>query len=279
MMDATNALPWATLLALGAVHGINPGMGWLFAAALGLQEGRARAVWRALPALALGHAVAIAAVLAIAAFVGVAVPVEVLRWIVAATLLAVGVTKLLRQRHPRYGGMRVTWRQLAVWSFLMASAHGAGLMVMPIMLRSEHAALADHTIGAASMEASSGERSRNAHQHGRSEEGAAPPVSVTAAPADDAPANAPPATTARATGSAGHEAHMAGILTDISHAQIAGAMATAVHTAGYLLVTGILAWLVFARLGVRILRTAWINLDLLWALALIATAVATPFLG
>jgi hypothetical protein len=72
---------------------------------------------------------------------------------------------------------------------------------------------------------------------------------------------------------------MAGILTDISHAQIAGAMATAVHTAGYLLVTGILAWLVFARLGVRILRTAWINLDLLWALALIATAVATPFLG
>jgi hypothetical protein len=298
MMDATNALPLATLLALGAVHGINPGMGWLFAAALGLQEGRARAVWRALPALALGHAVAIAAVLALAAFVGVAVPVEVLRWIVAATLLAVGVTKLLRQRHPRYGGMRVSWRQLAVWSFLMASAHGAGLMVMPIMLMAEHAALADHTIGAANVETSSDGRSRNAHQHGRSQAGAAPRVSLTAAPVDDAPADAapatdapatavaatavpaidPPAATARATGSAGHEAHMAGILTDISHAQIAGAIATAVHTAGYLLVTGILAWLVFARLGVRILRTAWINLDLLWALALIATAVATPFL-
>jgi len=273
MMDATNALPLATLLALGAVHGINPGMGWLLAAALGLQEGRARAVWRALPALALGHAVAIAAVLALAAFVGVAVPVEVLRWIVAATLLAVGVTKLLRQRHPRYGGMRVSWRQLAVWSFLMASAHGAGLMVMPIMLMAEHAALADHTIGAANVETSSDGRSRNAHQHGRSQAGAVPRVSVTAVPADDALA-----ATARATGSAGHEAHMAGILTDISHAQIAGAIATAVHTAGYLLVTGILAWLVFARLGVRILRTAWINLDLLWALALIATAVATPFL-
>ena len=271
MTEATNALPWATLLALGAVHGINPGMGWLFAAALGLQEGRARAVWRALPALALGHAVAIAAVLVIAAFVGVVMPVEVLRWIVAATLLAVGVTKLLRHRHPRYGGMRVTWRQLAVWSFLMASAHGAGLMVMPIMLTSHHEALAHDRIRAGDGATSSDERSRNTHEHGRSGPGATTPVSATASGA--------PATTDRASGSAGHEAHMAGILTDISHRQIAGAMATAVHTAGYLIVTGILAWLVFAKLGVRILRTAWINLDLLWALALIATAVATPFLG
>jgi hypothetical protein len=242
-MDTAAALPWLTLLLLGAVHGVNPGMGWLFAAALGLQEGKALAVWRALPALAIGHALAIAAVLVLAAFVGVVIPVETLRWVVAVTLLVFGITKLLRQRHPRYGGMRVTGRQMAVWSFLMASAHGAGLMVVPLMLAQD------------STEASTIISS--------SDEG----LSKQPGPAGAAP-----------TGH-DHGEHLAGLVTEVSQAQIAGAVATAVHTAGYLFVTALLAWLVFARFGVRILRSTWINLDLLWAIALIATALATPFLG
>src|SRR5690606_35320789 len=71
------------LVALGAIHGINPAMGWLFAVALGLQERSARAVWRALPPLALGHAVAIAVMLALAIAIGAVIPSHVLRTVVA----------------------------------------------------------------------------------------------------------------------------------------------------------------------------------------------------
>jgi hypothetical protein len=121
------------LVALGAVHGLNPGMGWLFAVALGLQEQSRRALWRALPPLALGHAGAIAIALAGAAILGQALPLATLRWLVAAVLVSLGVFRLVRHSHPR-GGFRVTGRELAVWSLLMATAHGAGLMVLPLVL-------------------------------------------------------------------------------------------------------------------------------------------------
>ena len=75
------------LLALGAVHGLNPGMGWLFAVALGLQERDRRALWRALPPLALGHAAAIAIAVGGAAALGLVLPAEQLRWLVAAMLV------------------------------------------------------------------------------------------------------------------------------------------------------------------------------------------------
>jgi len=120
---AASALP---LLALGALHGINPGMGWLFAVALGLQEKRGLAVWRALLPLAWGHAFAIIAALALAFTLGEVIPSHVLRWSVAIALTGFGLYRLRRHRHPRYGGMRVGRRELAVWSFLVASAHGAG---------------------------------------------------------------------------------------------------------------------------------------------------------
>lgn len=215
-----HALPWAALLLLGAVHGINPGMGWLFAVARGLQERRSSAVWQTLPPLALGHAVAVCVVVTAAAVVGLVVPGEALRWFVAAVLLVFGLYRLARARHPRYGGMQVGFKDLTIWSFFMATAHGAGLMVLPLVM------------------------------HGG-------PAPLWAADA------------------ARHGAHAA-LVSGASGGN--GLLAALVHTAGYLLVTGVVAAVVYRKLGLRLLRTAWINLDVLWAGALIVTAIATPLL-
>jgi hypothetical protein len=213
------------MVVLGALHGVNPAMGWLFAVGLGLQERRRGAVWRALPPLAVGHAVAVAAAVALALALGELIPQTPLRWGVAITLGAFGVYRLFRHAHPRYGGMRVTARQLATWSFLMATAHGAGLMVVPFAGRA--AAGAGHYHGA----------HHGAH-HG-----------------DAVAAGAP--------------------LAGLGGESLAGLWMTLAHTAGYLVVAGLLAALVYERLGVRVLRAAWINLDLVWSVALLATAVAT----
>ncbi|HSM17629.1 MAG TPA: hypothetical protein VK845_11620 [Gemmatimonadales bacterium] len=132
---ATESISWAVIIALGVWHGINPGMGWLFAVALGMQEGSGRAVWRALPPLALGHALAIAGAVGVALALGSIVSVDALQWGVAAVLVVFGLDRLRRSRHPRYGGMRMQNGELVVWSALMASAHGAGLMVIPFVVR------------------------------------------------------------------------------------------------------------------------------------------------
>jgi hypothetical protein len=212
--------PWVALALLGAIHGLNPGMGWLFAVALGLQERDRHAVWRALLPMAAGHAAAIGSAVAVATVIGLAFPAGVLRWGVAATLLIFGVRRLVRHRHPRWAAMRVSRRDLALWSFLMASAHGAGLMALPLVLR----ATAD-------------------------------------------------------AGHAGH--HLAPMGMAIAAASMVpdgmdvGLLATLFHTASYLAVTGLLAVAVYERLGLRVLRTAWINLDLVLGVALIGTSVLT----
>lgn len=212
-MTATTLWPWAALLLLGAGHGINPGMGWLFAVALGLQEERRQAVWRALVPLALGHALAIGAVVALASALGVVLPPRFLRWVVAAALLGLGIYHLVRHRHLRWGGMRVGARDLTIWSFLMASAHGAGLMALPLVL------------------------------------------DVTA-----------------------HAHHGAVLRAGLSEAHSVGLLASGVHAFGYLAVTGLVAIVVYEKVGLRLLRTAWINLDLLWAGVLVVAAVLTPLL-
>jgi hypothetical protein len=130
---------WSTLFLLGAYHGINPGMGWLFAVARGMQEHRARAVAWSLPPIALGHALAIGVVVLIAQVAQAALPMPYIRAGVAATLVGLGAYKLIRSRHFRWGGMQVGFRDLTIWSFLMASAHGAGLMVLPVVLAGPHA--------------------------------------------------------------------------------------------------------------------------------------------
>jgi hypothetical protein len=204
------AFPFDSILVLGAVHGVNPAMGWLFAVSLGLQAQSGRAVWRALGPLALGHALAVVAALAVAAALGFVVPIAWLRWIAAGLLLVFGIRHLVRHGHAgsRRGGMNVGARDLTIWSFIVSSAHGAGLMVLPFVL------------GAA--------------------------------------------------GSAHSGAHGA-------HAAI-GLSAAALHTASYLLAAGVIAWVVYRRLGLRLLRTAWINVNAIWAVALIVTAVVTPLM-
>jgi hypothetical protein len=125
----------AVLVMLGAFHGINPGMGWLFAVALGMQEGRRTAVWRALLPLGVGHALAVAAAVVMALLAGAVIPIRYLRWPVAVVLVALGVSRLIRHRHSSWVGMRVGAGGLTLWSFLMASVHGAGLMVTPVFLK------------------------------------------------------------------------------------------------------------------------------------------------
>jgi hypothetical protein len=128
-------------------------------------------------------------------------------------LVALGVYRLIRSRHLVYGGMQVNNRELATWSFLMATAHGAGLMVLPLVL-----------------------------------------------------GNFPPPAPMH---------HVAAAMLGAGELEGSGISAALVHTAGYLLMTGSIAVIVYEKLGLRFLRTAWVNLDLLWAVALVATGLAT----
>lgn len=150
-MSIDSVSSWATLIGLGAFHGINPGMGWLFAVALGMQEGHRGAVLRALLPLGAGHALAVAGAVGAALAIGSVIPLGWLRWPIAALLVSLGVLRFVRHRHPRWGGMRVGMGGLAAWSFLMASAHGAGLMVVPVFLAmpvsAEHAHHMHHVAG------------------------------------------------------------------------------------------------------------------------------------
>ena len=203
---------WLMLL-LGAYHGINPGMGWLFAVALGMQEQKGSAVAKALVPIALGHALSIGIVVLAATFLGMALPTEAIRYPVAALLFGLGIFSLVRHHHPRWVRMQVGFRDLMLWSFLMASAHGAGLMLLPVLLGSRTVEAADHLAG---------------HHH----------TSAAASP-------------------------------------IAAMLATAVHTIGYFAVTGLIAWVVYSKLGLAVLRKAWLNLNLVWAAALVVTSVVT----
>lgn len=151
--------------------------------------------------------------MALASALGVVLPPRPLRWLIAAALLGLGIFHLVRHRHVRWGGMRVGARDLTIWSFLMASAHGAGLMALPLVL-----------------------------------------------------------------GVTGHAHHGA-----VLHAGLAGApssalLASGVHALGYLAVTGVVAIVVYEKVGLRLLRTAWINVDLVWAGGLVVAAVLTPLL-
>lgn len=202
------------LLALGAYHGLNPGMGWLFAVARGMQEQKSATVARSLAPIALGHALAVGGAVTITLLLGVSLPLALVRNIVAALLIGLGAFFLVKHWHPRWVRMQVGFGDLTLWSFLMATAHGAGLMVVPVLLRGGTA------------QAYGGRAASHDHAY------------VTASP-------------------------------------LAGLFATAVHTAGYLAVTGLVAWIVYRKVGLAVLRKAWFNVDLLWAVALVATGVVT----
>ncbi len=129
------AWPWLTIAGLGLFHGLNPAMGWLFAVALGLHRHSRRAVLLALPPMAAGHALSILLVAASAVAMGMVVNTAVVR------LISGGILLLWAGYHWRYGhrhrvrvGMTVGAAGLVLWSFLMATAHGAGLMLVPALL-------------------------------------------------------------------------------------------------------------------------------------------------
>jgi hypothetical protein len=126
--------PWLTLVCLGAWHGLNPAMGWLFAVALGLQQRSRGAVFRALIPIALGHALAIGLVVFVVFVLHSAVPLGWLQVGGAVVLLGLGAWRLWRGRHPTWVGMRVGFWDLTSWSWIMASAHGAGVMLVPVLL-------------------------------------------------------------------------------------------------------------------------------------------------
>ena len=126
-----------TLALLGAYHGVNPAMGWLFAVGLGMQDRSRRSVLRALPPIAAGHECAIAVVVAVVAILGAVTDPEPLHVGAAAALIGFGVFRFAKPRvHPRWTTMRVSRKELTWWSFLMSSAHGAGMMVAPVLLGS-----------------------------------------------------------------------------------------------------------------------------------------------
>ncbi len=139
--------PWLALALLGAYHGLNPAMGWLFAVSLGLQEQRRRAVLQALPPIALGHAVSILLAVLAVGVAQIVVPFDALRYACAGVLILFGLYKLVWRKHPRWVGMRVGFRDLVAWSFLMSSAHGAGLMLVPVLLGLLEATQATHDQG------------------------------------------------------------------------------------------------------------------------------------
>lgn len=220
-MSWDDAWPWLSLALLGAYHGINPAMGWLFAVSQGMQNGSRRAVLRSLGPIALGHEASIVLVAGVVIFFEEVVSPAALHVGAAAVLFAFGIFRFLKPRaHWRWTTMRVSGRELTLWSFLMSTAHGAGVMVAPVL------------IGAGSAEAAAAD----INAHDKADAGIATSASL---PAD--------------------------------------ALGIMLHVGAMLLVMGVIAVIVYEKVGVDILRKAWVNTDRVWAAAFILAAAATLF--
>ncbi len=199
---------WWAVIASGIYHGINPGMGWPLAVSAALMERDYGNLYKALAALALGHLLAMSAILF--PFSALLVLVQWQREIqigAAVLVIALGIYLLINRRHPRFLA-RVPPSRLALWSFLAAMAHGAGLMLVPIYL------------GICNL----------------------------------------------AQQEAGHQAAYA----LMGNSAISAALVALTHTAAMMLSGGALAVGVYHWLGLKFLSKGWFNLDLVWALSLIA---------
>jgi hypothetical protein len=196
-------------------------MGWLFALALGLQKGSAWAIPRALVFVTIGHAASLLVVAAFLLLAGSFVPLDWVRLFSGGVLLLFGAYKLVwYYRHPRWVGMQVSPRDLVAWSFLMATSHGAGLMLAPIILNLQ-GGHASNTL-------------EDLSQHSD--------------------------------------------VLDLSDTSAAWAIGLGVHTAAMLLVMLPIALVVYEKIGLAFLRRGWINLDLLWAFALLAAGLVSILL-
>ncbi len=202
-MSAGDVWPWLVLIGLGAFHGLNPAMGWLFAVALGLYRRSRKVVLVSLVPIALGHAAAVAVVVYAAIALGRTIDEDAFRIFAGLVLVAWGVYHLsYGHRHRVRIGLTTGLLGLAAWSFVMATVHGAGMMLVPVLMplvqAGEHAG---HMPGTASL----------------------------------------------------------GV----------AALAVLVHSLAMLVTTGAVALAVYEWVGLDFLRRGWINLDLIWAGALI----------
>jgi hypothetical protein len=205
---------WLTLAGLGAYHGVNPAMGWLFAVSRGLQERSRRAVWRSLLPIAIGHELSIALVALIVVVLAVAIDPATLRIAAAVILVGFGLFRFAKPRaHFRWTTMRVSDRELTLWSFLMSTAHGAGLMVAPVLIGLQGHVGTDH-----------------------------------------------------------HQADLAMIGSLSLPASAAG---ITMHVGTMLVVMAAVAVVVYEKVGLGVLRRAWINTDHLWAGAFIVAGLVT----
>ena len=208
---------WLTLAGLGAYHGLNPAMGWLFAVSRGMQERSRRAVLRSLVPIAIGHELSIALVAALVAGLSVVTDSSTLRIGAAAALLAFGIFRFVKPRaHFRWTSMRVSDRELTLWSFLMSTAHGAGLMVAPVLIGLQGAVDRGHV-----------------------------------------------------------RAHDQADLGLLGGSLGTGAAGIALHVLAMLAVMGLVAVVVYDRLGLTVLRRAWLNTDQVWAGAFVLAAGIT----
>lgn len=193
---------WVAVVLLGIFHGVNPGMGWLFAVSYGLQERDVRALLSALPPIALGHELSVAPVAVALAVLSSTVTRAVAVGALAVTLTGFGVFLLLRKRHFRWVGMRLSRWELAWWSFLMSTFTGAGLMLGPVVLEGAHA----------------------------------------------------------------HET----LETALSGPVLTALAAATVHAVAMIATSAVVAVLVYEVVGLRIMRSGWVNLDRVWAIAFLA---------
>jgi hypothetical protein len=133
-VQSTEIWPWLALVGLGLFHGLNPAMGWLFAVALGLHRGGRQIVLLSLVPITVGHAAAVAAVLLAVLTLGVVIDHTTLLRLAALVLIGWAAWHALYGHRQRVRiGMQTGLAGLVLWSFLMASAHGAGLMVIPAL--------------------------------------------------------------------------------------------------------------------------------------------------
>lgn len=133
-MDATATWLWLAIIASGLYHGVNPAMGWPLAVSAGLMEKTPRALLRALGPLAAGHFLAILVMLLpFGLLLSLAEWRREIQAAAAVIVIGFGVFRLLERRHPR-SLARIRPTQLGLWSFAIAIAHGAGLMLVPIYL-------------------------------------------------------------------------------------------------------------------------------------------------
>jgi hypothetical protein len=203
---------WLTLAGLGVYHGVNPAMGWLFAVSRGMQERSRRAVLRSLVPIAIGHEASIALVAVLVLGLSTTTDPKALRLGAAAALVAFGIFRFVKPRaHFRWTSMRVSDRELGLWSFLMSTAHGAGLMVAPVIL---------------------GLRASQGGGHDDMAMLASGPLDITA-------------------------------------------VGLAVHVGAMIVVMGAIAYFVYARVGLQILRRAWLNTEQVWAGAFVLAGLVT----